>query len=120
MAEKAEKIAGLVVLGGIWKVPTVDEEPEIVLVRWQVFEETDGPQVGARHLVGYNESALEGRVSTAIVGYNPQTKVCKTTSGRTYYLKGPSGEDPDGIYVWNRWSRGVGIKDFRNVSSEFI
>ncbi|MHC1699309.1 MAG: hypothetical protein AB9919_14835 [Geobacteraceae bacterium] len=58
----------------------------------------------------------EGRASTAIVSFDPKSRICVTRSGRRYHLFGPSGFDADGDYVWRIWSRGIPTI---NISDEF-
>jgi hypothetical protein len=58
---------GRIYVGGIWSTPGVDQQPSLTLIRWRVFEVTDGPHQGNRYVVGYCPENLEGRASTAIV-----------------------------------------------------
>lgn len=103
----------------IWATTPVTQEPDIVLVRWQVIELPDGD----RHFVGYNGYGQEGRVSSLIVDYNKEAKMGKTRSGRTYHLKGEPSSDSDAIYVWEGWCRinSVDPEDpkLKNVSNEY-
>ncbi|QWV96464.1 hypothetical protein KP005_13925 [Geomonas nitrogeniifigens] len=103
MTKKPE--SEMLIIGGFWKTPSVAEQPEVVIERWRILEVLEGPCAGERHIVGYNRYDFEGRVSTAIVSYDPETRKCVTRSGRVYVLTGRSGYDPDGDYVWRAWSR---------------
>ena len=107
------------IFGGIWGTPGIAEQPSITLVRWRVLEVTEGPRVGERHLVGYNEEDWEGRVSTAIMSFDATTKLCITKSGRVYKLVGPACYDADGDYVWRWWAKVNEITDEIDVSSEY-
>lgn len=102
----------------IWKVMSVTEEPQITLEQWKVFELTselwENP---TRHFVGYNRSGREGRVSSAIVEFDPITMVGKTSSGRIYKLVGESGINLDAAYVFNHWSERNRIKTYKEIIS---
>lgn len=47
--------------GGIWKTRPIDEQPEMQLARWSIWEVGAGSSA-TRHLVGYNLIDHEGRV----------------------------------------------------------
>lgn len=64
---------------------------------------------GGYHLVGWNLTDREGRVSTAIQTYDPETHRGRTASGRVYELVGPPGGDPDGECVLGQWLRAQGL-----------
>jgi len=83
----------------VWLVAPVDEEPGITLVRWHVFMLPDG----SRHFCGYDARGHEGRVSTAVETFDPDSMTGRTASGRVYALSGPSGRDEDALYVRGRW-----------------
>ena len=92
---------------GIWSVAPIDEEPEIILTDWTVYEITSGlwPDK-TRHFVGYNALGREGRVSSVIVQYDHEKAVGMTKSGRIYKLKGPQGSgSSDGLHVWDYGNR---------------
>ena len=91
------------------------ERPSIRLRDWQVAETTEG----ARHFIGYDIEACEGRASTAIVRFDARTRVGVTTSGRTYELVGPTGRDEDAHYVWGIWSFVNGVTTKRDASDEY-
>ncbi len=67
----------------IWKVLEVTEQPSITLVRWRILE-TDR---GERHFMGYCKENREGRVSSAIQGYDPNTRRGVTLSGRVSFRR---------------------------------
>jgi len=85
----------------VWRTPPPSEQPSLSLSRWSVME----THTGDHHLVGYNLDDHEGRVSTAIVEFDPVTSKATTRSGRIYQLVGKSGYDSDGAWVWEIWSR---------------
>ncbi len=86
----------------IWETSPVNEVPEIHLRSWQIFEVTKHGET-TRHFAGYNITEREGRVSSAIVHFDPQTRTGVTLSGRVYQLVGSSGTNMDAAYTWNRW-----------------
>ena len=45
----------------------------------------------------------EGRVSTAVMQFDPGTMSGRTASGRVYRLQGPVGFHPDAMYVRSTW-----------------
>jgi hypothetical protein len=83
----------------VWKVASINEEPEITLTDWCVWQLPNGD----RHFNGWNVNGKEGRVSSAIVYFDPRSMTGKTTSGRIYKLSGPPRTSLDGLYVWNAW-----------------
>lgn len=89
------------IIDSVWSTPPPSEQPSVSLARWSVMQ----TQVGDHHLVGYNLDDCEGRVSTAIVEFDPVISKATTRSGRIYQLVGKSGYDSDGAWVWEYWSR---------------
>ena len=81
-----------------WNTAPVEDEPEVSLVRWQVFEID-----GKRRFLGYNERNYEGRVSSTIITFDEKSKKGITKSGRVYQLIGDAGWDPDADWVLGRW-----------------
>lgn len=98
----------------IWATPPVRDQPCITLIRWSVME----TETGERYLVGHNLADREGRVSTGILSFDPNTLTATTESGRFYRLVGPSGHDPDGNWVWTQWARSRQLQG-RDVTSEY-
>lgn len=83
----------------IWKPELVHIDPQVVLSFWRVFELPSGH----RHLCGFNTRLGEGRVSSCIVEWHPDTLTGVTRSGRIYQLQGPPGDHSDAWYVWQKW-----------------
>ncbi|MEK8088732.1 hypothetical protein [Thermithiobacillus plumbiphilus] len=99
----------------IWRTADVNTQPALNLVNWRVM------QLGkSRHFVGYCPENHEGRVSTAIIAFDPATRQGVTASGRIYVLRGPSGFDTDADYVWALWRAqfGAGLEAL-DVSGEY-
>ena len=103
------KLVGILISGGVHKVPSVKKQPEVTLIRWQVTRFKEGDC-----LVGYHVEWAEGRVSTPVVNFDPKTRQCMTASGRRYQLVGEPGFDPDGNYVFNQAYSGAETKDVTN------
>jgi hypothetical protein len=97
----------------VWNVEDVKGEPEIVLVRWRILETGSGE----RHLVGAREDDFTGRVSTAVMTFDPLRMVATTRSGRTYQLRGEPGYNADAQYVWEQWCSVNGIQKSSDVSA---
>lgn len=102
---------GNLINGRIHRVPSIEDQPEITLIRWQVMRVSDGDR-----LVGYHVEGYEGRISTPVARFDPKTCVCTTSSGRCYQLTGVPGFDRDGSYVFNRAYSG---EETKNVTDEY-
>ncbi|MCO4861250.1 hypothetical protein MKD38_06185 [Cupriavidus sp. WGlv3] len=99
----------------IWSVMGVDEQPDITLQHWRVYE----TERGEHHFVGYCVENHSGRVSSAIVSYDVKLRAGITRSGRRYVLSGEPGFDQDALHVWSFWSLRNGVTEKRDVSSEY-
>ena len=102
----------------VWKTTPVDDEPEIILGSWSVRELPDGD----RHFVGYNYShGGEGRVSSQILEFDPETLKGRTRSGRVYQLEQHgAGINLDAEYVWNQWKVINRVEDYKDITEEFL
>ena len=105
--------------GGIWKTRPIDEQPEMQLARWSVWEVGSGSSATC-HFVGYNLIDHEGRASSAIVDFDSVALRGRTKSGRIYELIGPPGHDGDGDYVFARWLELNGKPEHREITSEIV
>ena len=102
----------------VWNITSVDETPELQLARWSIREVQ--PR-GTRHLVGYNLTEDEGRVSSTITAYDPDRRRAMTESGRVYELVGRPGHDGDAEYVWRAWLRLLGeAVTWHDVTNEYL
>lgn len=115
MARRLNEIAVEAIRESIWETPPVSAQPEISLSRWSVKETSSGE----RHFVGYNLGEHEGRASTAVRCFDPETLTGVTESGRVYHLVGPPGNDPDAEWVWSHWADCQHLQ-WRDVTSEFV
>jgi hypothetical protein len=104
---------------GIWPCAPVEGQPELVLSGWRVFEVLllDSTE-RTRHFAGYSEADNAGRVSSAIMQFDPATMRGVTSSGRVYGLRGKPGLGSDAEYTWNAWKRFGGVRDAVDVTAE--
>lgn len=110
------------IIGGIHRVASVHEQPEIILQRWSVREVSGylgQTRRRTRHFVGWNLENTEGRTSTPIIMYDPVSRRGKTESGRVYELRGAPGFQADAEYVWKRWARINTVTDEKDVTGEY-
>ena len=103
-SEEESAIAVLAMVGTIYASRPVSESPNVRLLEWQVY----ALQEGCRRMVGYDPDECDGRVSTPVVSFHPNTASLTTESGRHYELLGPPGYDSDAHYVWRRWLKANG------------
>lgn len=99
----------------VWQATPLSVQPVIELVRWQVMQLPNGD----RHFVGWNATEGEGRATSMIVEFDATARRARTSSGRVYLLRGPSGHDGDGAYTWQRWMRLNGVADAIDMTQEF-
>lgn len=95
----------------IWRTIPVKDQPHITLAQWQVFELPNGD----RHFCGYHYLGREGRVSSRIEDFDPETMTGRTRSGRVYKLAGEPGLNHDALYVWGRWQEINGVTQYEAV-----
>ena len=113
------KLALIEIQVGVWKCKPVSERPEIILTDWHVFEvQLPSRTQSTRHFAGQNISDCEGRASSAIVTFDPETGRGMTESGRVYELRGSTGFTGDGEYTWNRWKSINSVTDVVDVTAE--
>ena len=101
----------------IWTAPTVDEQPQMRLYPWRIFEFVLNGQV-MRRIVGYDAGRNEARTTSPIQKFNPATMRADTRSGRIYELLGPPGGGHDSIYVWEQMAGASGITAWEDVSEK--
>lgn len=108
----------------IWKPLSVDQEPISVVDLWAVYEvEFEDFDKKSRHIVGFVNLMLEGRVSSPIVSFDKETRTATTRSGRKYKLGKESylnmGMHSDTSYVWDNWKNINKVKNFEDISREY-
>ena len=101
----------------VWVASPVSQVASVQLTRWRVHETVRGD----RHFAEHNVMPGTGRVSTAIVSYDPQVRRGRTASGRVYELVGApaAAADPDAEYVWAAWCVLNRIVGYRDVTDEY-
>lgn len=106
--------------GGIWTIGPVEDEPDVRLEDWSVFEVfLPGIGVRTRHFVGTSIRDREGRTSSPIESFDAATQQGITSSGRVYQLVGHrTGSSLDATYVWNRWKHLNQAEDIVDVTVE--
>ncbi|MFM0223008.1 hypothetical protein [Paraburkholderia dipogonis] len=95
---------------------SVDDDPVVLLESWSIRESN----TGARHFVGFNLAERDGRVSTAIISFDPITRTGVTATGRRYVLVGRAGFDRDAEYVWQWAVRQWRVQKWRDVTAELV
>jgi len=99
----------------IWSVAGVDDQPEITLRSWRVYE----TERGEHHFVGYCVENESGRVSSAILSFDAKARAGITRSRRRYLLSGEPGFSPDALHVWSVWAARYGVTETKDVSDEY-
>jgi len=104
----------------VWNVASVNEEPELVLEGWRVYE-LKGVYGDAlsRHFVGTCSDG-SGRVSSGIQVFDATRRRGTTRSGRVYELTGRQGLGMNAEYVWNSFCRIHPVRDLRDVTDELV
>ncbi|MFN3732086.1 hypothetical protein [Comamonas testosteroni] len=101
----------------IWTVQSVNEQPNLTLCPWLIFEfQHDGKTL--RAAIGYCIEITEARTTSPIEKFNIAALVAETQSGRIYKLSGPPGASRDALYVWQNLAVLRGIKAYKDVSNE--
>jgi len=101
-------------LTSIWPVDSVEVQPSIHISNWSIRAVIyNTSEMVTHHIVGYSEDTYEGRVSSAIIDFDPASRIVSTQSGRKYILVGKVGYDSDGEHVWRSW------KYVNQANSEF-
>ena len=93
--------------GSYWRAPPVSDEPEVQLIDWDIKKDA----AGNGYFVGTRANDGLGRVSTAIVEFDPERGRGRTQSGRVYELIGPGGYSSNGEYVWSLYKVANGITE---------
>ena len=91
----------------VWTTSSVSDEPQIELIHWDIKQDT----AGNAYFVGNRADNGSGRVSTAIVEFDPERRRGRTQSGRVYELLGAQGYSSNGEYVWSIYKVANGITE---------
>ncbi|MFJ1260296.1 hypothetical protein [Cupriavidus sp. CuC1] len=100
----------------IGPVAPVDEQPQLTLERWRVYETSHGD----RHFIGYCVEARDSRVTTPILSFDAGAKTGVTASGRRYLLTGWPCFDSDAERVWSFYASHNGVTETKDVSVEYL
>lgn len=95
-----------------WRVVALTVEPEISLVHWRIME----TERHERHFIGARLDDGTGRVSTAIVEFDPDGMTGVSQSGRVYKLLGTPGWNENADYVWSAWRAVNRISSYADVT----
>lgn len=98
----------------VYPLPSVTDMPTSTLVAWSVFE----TETAQRHLCGYSRREREGRVTSAVLAFDPATGSFTTSRGRVYRVEGQPGHDLDAEYVRGRWLAINGSPAIADVTQE--
>ncbi|GAA5176171.1 hypothetical protein GCM10025771_10200 [Niveibacterium umoris] len=99
-----------------WIVGSLEEEPTVILTRWCVYE----IESATWHFVGHVGARNRGRVSSAIVTFDPITARGRTQSGRVYHLQGAPGLNTEGAYAWELWCQINVVQSFVDVTEDIL
>lgn len=91
----------------IWRTSSVNDEPQIKLIQWDIKQDN----AGNGYFVGTRADDGSGRVSTAIVEFDPERRRGRTQSGRVYELLGAPGYSSNGEYLWSIYKVANGITE---------
>jgi hypothetical protein len=100
------------------KAPGNSNHPK--LRRWRVMEVVFRNGTRSRHIWGHEVTQDEGRASTAIVKFDPETMTATTNSGSVYKLEGAPGNPLCGKYVWRNWCQIHGVTSELDVTGEYF
>jgi hypothetical protein len=100
----------------IWTIASVTTEPQVTLSRWRILETEEG----TRHFVGADARDFTGRVSSAIVVFDPPALRGQTISGRIYQLIGEPSWSSDADYVWSLWCRVNNVPSHNDVTKQLL
>lgn len=108
--------------GGVFRPPGVEEQPEVTLYEWSVMEVQQGEDA-TRHFLGVWDGIA--RVSSPIKEFDAGKRIGKTMSGRVYKLAPPLaaqiGNYRDIEYIRTVWlmRAGLGAAEFKDVTDEY-
>ncbi|MHB8724025.1 MAG: hypothetical protein ACYC9Z_01445 [Casimicrobiaceae bacterium] len=99
-----------------WTRTTVDATPELAVCSWMLIR----TETGDVHLVGYNLTEGEGRVSSPLTIFDPATGIGTAKSDRRHVLRGEPGMDPDAQYAFAAWCEITRVVHWDDVSAEVL
>ena len=96
----------------VWRVASVDDEPEVLLSPWRILETPDG----LRYFLGLDIRDRTGRVSTPVLKFDPGTRQGETESGRRYQTVRPAGHTANSQYLWGHWCVAREVQSYTDVT----
>lgn len=99
-----------------WRTTPVDAVPTLSVRSWRLIR----TELGEVHVVGYNLTEREGRVSSPILEFDVVTRTAITRSRRRYVLCGDPGEDADASYTFATWCRIMKVVRWSDVTKEIL
>ena len=99
-------------------IESVEKEPRVDIVNWQIHQVTFFNEDKSEHLMGFVPKK-KGRVTSAIQVFEPETRRITTFSGRVYTLIGPPGHCKDAAYVWHLWIKINSVVQDENVTDKY-
>ena len=100
----------------IYKTTPIDEVPTLSVRSWRLIQ----TELGEVHVVGYNVTEREGRVSSPILEFDVVTRTAITRSRRRYILCGEPGVDADASYTFAAWCRIMNVLRWSDVTTEIL
>ena len=98
---------------GLWRV---GDATHIELANWTLVM----TERGEVHLAGYDVGEEEGRVSSALAGFDSTTRKAKTLRGRDYTLVGEPGLNGDAMFVLEGWLKLNRVPWTLNVTEDIL
>lgn len=102
----------------VYRAPPVEAQPEVGLSQWRIYEVTEGDHHGVGLIT---KSPYDGRVTSKIMQWDPDSRIFTTRSGRRYSLIGDSRPCLDAEFVWAAWCSAYGIdpSTAKDVSDQY-
>jgi len=100
-------------------IESVDKEPTVSIIDWSIHAVKFSNNDKSEHLMGFVPGKM-GRVTSAIKGFDANTRKITTFSGRVYTLIGLPGDCEDAAYVWLLWKKMNGVVQDKNVTDKYV
>ena len=100
----------------VWRPTDVDAMPELTVRSWMLIR----TETGHTHVVGFNVTEGEGRVSSPLATFEPATRIGTTQSGRRYRLVGEPGIDLDAQYTFAAWCEITRVVRWQDMTNEVL
>jgi hypothetical protein len=100
----------------LWQPTDVDDFPHLDMAQWMLIE----THLHEVHVVGYNQTEREGRVSSPLVEFDVGSRQGTTRSGRRYRLCGNPGHSLDAGYVFQAWLAINRVTEWTDVTARVL